>query len=64
MISSINIIVNIIIVTDPTFSWVLKIPSIFFSYHKLFVKMFFHHITAIFTFFDYATNKIVNSIFA
>ena len=57
-----NIIINIIIATDPTFSKV-KIFNVLFSHHKFFVKMFFHYITTIFTFFDHINNKIVNSIF-
>ena len=64
MISYFNININISIITDPTFSRVLKIFIIFFSHHKFSVKMFFHHITGIFTFFNHAANKIVNSIFA
>ena len=34
-----------------------------FSYHKYFVKMFLHHITTVFTFFDHTINKIINRIF-
>ena len=59
-----NIIINIIIVTDRTFSRVLEISIVLFSHHKFFVKMLFHHVTAIFTFFDHIINKIVNCIFA
>ena len=55
--------INIIFITDPAFSWNLKIFIIFFSHHKFFVKMFFHRITTIFTFFNHTANKIVNSIF-
>ena len=58
-----NIILNIIIATDPTFRKVLKIFIIFFSHHKFFVKIFFYHVTAIFTLFDHIINKIVNCIF-
>ena len=53
MISYFNIIINIIIITDPTF-----------SHHKFFVKMFFDHITTTFTFFNHTANKTVKSIFA
>ena len=63
MIFYFNITINVIIITDPTFSRVLKIFIIFFGHRKFFVKMFFHHITAIFTFFNYTANKIVTSIF-
>ena len=33
--------INIIIITDPTFSRVLKILIVFFSHDNFFVKMFF-----------------------
>ena len=39
MVSYFNIMINIIIVADPTFSTVIKIVIVFFSYHKL--KHFF-----------------------
>ena len=59
-----NITINIVIITGPTFSGVLKILIIIFSYYKFYVKMFFHHITTIFTFFNRTANKhVVNSIF-
>ena len=38
MISYFNIIINIIIITNPKFSRVQKIFIIFFSHHKFFVK--------------------------
>ena len=56
-----NITININI-TNPTFNRVLKIFIMFFSYHKLIVKMFFHHISTRFAFFDHTINKTVNSI--
>ena len=64
MISYFNIIINISIITNLTFSRVLKIYNIFFSHHKFFFKMFFHRITVIFTFLNRIINKIVNYIFA
>ena len=39
--SSFNIIIDIVIITNPTFSRVLKVFISFFSHHKFFVKMFF-----------------------
>ena len=42
--SSINLLI-----TNPTFSRVLKIFFIFFSHQKFFVKLFFSHITTVFT---------------
>ena len=48
MILYFNIIINIIIITDPTFSRVLKILIVFLSHHKFFVKMFFYLLTATF----------------
>ena len=62
IISYFNIILNIIIITNPTFSRALKIFIAFFSHRKL--KYVLYHVTAIFTFFDHTTNKIVNNIFA
>ena len=66
MISYFNTIINVIIVTDPTFSRVIKIIIAVFSYHKFkcFVKMFFYNVTAIFTSFDPILHKIVYFIFA
>ena len=63
LISYFNIIIKIIIVTDPTVSKALKIFIVLFSHPNFFVKLFFHHSTAIFTFFNYTINKIVNFIF-
>ena len=42
MISYFDTIINIIVITDSTFSRVLKMFIIFFSHHKFFVKMLFH----------------------
>ena len=65
MTSYYSIIVNIIIVTNPTFSRVLKLFIVFFSHHRFFVRpFFFYHFTAIFSFSDHTTNKIVNWIFS
>ena len=64
MISNFNVIISIIIVTDLTFSRVLKICIVFFSHQKLFVKMFLHHVTAIFTLLDQIINETVNCISA
>ena len=55
MISSFNITINIIVITDPTFSRS-------FSNHKFFVKRFFHDFTTVPAFFDHTINKIVNII--
>ena len=63
-ISYLNIIINIIAITNPTLSRVLKIFIAFFSDRKFFVKMFFHYVTAIFIFFDHTINEVVNCIFA
>ena len=63
LISHFNISINITIILDPKFSSVLKIFIILISHYKSFIKMFFHHITSIFTFFDYTADKIVNTIF-
>ena len=54
-----NITLNVSIVTNLTFSRVLKIFSVFFNH----LKMFLHHITTVFTFFNDSANKLVNSIF-
>ena len=64
MISYFNIIINIIIITNPKFSRLLKIFIVFSSHHNFFVKIVFHHVTVIFTFFDYTINKILNCIFS
>ena len=58
-----NIRIRINITKNPTFSKVFKIFIIFCSHHKLFVKMFLHHISIVFNFFDLTTDKILNSIF-
>ena len=63
MIFYFNIIINIIIIADPTFNRVLKIFIVLCSHRKFFVKMLFHHVIAISTFFDHSINKIVNCIF-
>ena len=54
-----NITLNVSIITDLIFSKVLKIFSVFFNHHKIFL----HHITTLFTFFSDTANKLVNSIF-
>ena len=64
MISYLNIIINIIIIPNSRFSRYLKILIAFFSHYKFFVKMLFHHATAVFTFFDYIINKIADYIFS
>ena len=63
VISYLNIMVHIFIVRDLTFSRVLKVFIVFLSHHKLFVKMPYHHVAGIFTFFDHINNKILNCIF-
>ena len=63
LISYFNIIINIFIVTGPTFSRVFKILIVFFGHDEFFVKMFFYRVTAIFTFFNHTINNIVNCIF-
>ena len=70
MISYFNISINISVTTNPTFRRVLKMFIVFFSRHKFFVKIFFHHFTTVhhmtslhFTslnFFDYIISKNVN----
>ena len=59
MIFFLNININKIIITDSTFSRVLKIFIIFFSHQSSLLKCFF--ITALqFAFFDHTANKIVS----
>ena len=62
IISYFNFVFNIVI-TNPTFSRVLKILIIFFSHYKFFVKIFFHNISTTITFFNHIIIKIANSIF-
>ena len=61
MTSYFSIIINIIIVTNPTCSRVLKIFIVLFSHHKFFAKRSFHYLTAISTFSDQTIYKIGNS---
>ena len=62
IISYFSITINVIIITNSTFSRVRKIFVIFFSHHKFFVIIFIHHITTVFIFINYNINKTVNSI--
>ena len=64
LISYFNVLINIIVFRDATFSRALKISFVFFSHHKFCVKISFHHATKIFTFFNHIINQIVNCIFA
>ena len=58
MFSDFNIILNIIITIDEKFSRVLKLFIVLFSHYKFFVKMFFHCLTAIVTFFHHTINEM------
>ena len=60
MISYFNTSINIIIITDPTFSRILTTFIVFFSHRKFFAKMFFHHFITMFTFFNHAINEIAS----
>ena len=56
MISYFNIIIDINIITNPSFS-VLKILIVILSYHRFIAKVLFLHTIELFTFFDHINNK-------
>ena len=62
MMSFFNITFNKSVITNHSFCKAFKMFIIFFSHNKLFIKMLFHHATAIITFFDHISDKRRNSI--
>ena len=63
MISYFDVTLNINFLANPALIRVFKIFIVLFSYHKFFVKMFFHHFTTALAFRNRVINKVTNSIF-